>query len=434
MISEFTTLLMLFSIINNTQELQPQCIFTIIKEFNMNDPYFIGAIENKIQFFKFMSKTGQFLNIHSRMEELSVNEKFTTNSIILLNSQTRYYQNQLDFPNNPNWSFLLISKDSKFEELLDTVAAQIYINQNIFILNENSYEIYEAYKINNVIVKMKLGHIDLISNNFVWQKGVIPNFIKRRSNFHGIVLNGIVGFSGLEMFAKDSRYREMVPYFQNNGTHLVNGFTDGLYHDILMTLQDRLNFTTKLYKKKKDIWGHISSKNGTSEGIGMIGDIFFKRADIALAPFTMTIERASFVDYLPPIKPTIVGMYIPITNRYIFDFETYLTPFSLILWMTVAFTGVTFAAWKYLLLKIHNRETIFGFDHVWTSFSGFVGGTPTATPIDKKPSYKTTILATMLCGTVVWIAYTARLTSELSIHKKKYPFHDMESVSKTNWR
>ena len=85
----------------------------------MNDPYFIGAIENKIQFFKFMSKTGQFLNIHSRMEELSVNEKFTTNSIILLNSQTRYYHNQLDFPNNPNWSFLLISKDSKFEIVIE---------------------------------------------------------------------------------------------------------------------------------------------------------------------------------------------------------------------------------------------------------------------------------------------------------------------------
>ena len=274
----------------------------------------------------------------------------------------------------------------------------------------------------------------MISNNFKWQKDVNPDFIKRRSDFHGIVLKGMVGFFGWDMFAADSRYMEKAPYFRINETYQVNGFTDGLFHDILMTLQDRLNFTTVLYKRKKDIWGFINSENGTYEGTGMIGDIFFKRADIAVPTFSITLERAIFVDFLPPITSSTSGIYIPTSNAEIIDFETYLAPFSLILWITLALTGVTFATWRFILLKVHGSETIFGFDLIWTSFSGFLGGTPTPTPIDKKTSYKTMIIATLLCGTVVWIAYTARLTSELAIHKKKYAFDDMDSFSKTNWR
>ena len=236
------------------------------------------------------------------------------------------------------------------------------------------------------------------------------------------------------MFAADSRYREKVPYFKNNGTYQVNGFTDGLCHDILMTLQDRLNFTTMLYKKKKDVFGFINYKNGTYEGTGMIGDIFFKRAEIGIAPFTMIIDRAIFVDYLPPIKAMTFGMYIPIMNAENVDFQTYLTPFSLLLWITLVLTVITFATCKFLLLKAYGIEAIFGFDHIWTCFSGFLGGKPPPTPIDKKLSHKTLIIATLLCGTVIWMAYRARLNAELAVYEKKYPFNDMETFSKTNWR
>ena len=237
MISKFMKLLMLSLFIKNAQLLHHKFILTIILEFNLNNPYLIGSVENKIELFKFLSKSNQFVNIHSRIEQSSFNEKITSNSIIFLKSQAAYHD-KLDLPKYPYWSCLLISKAEKFEEMLNTLAAQVEINQKVFILKEDSHEIYEAYKINNVNVKMKLGHMDLISNNFEWQKDVNPDFIKRRSNFHGIVLNGIVGFDGMDMFAIDSTYTEKTPHFQNNGTHLVNGFTDGLIHDILMALQD----------------------------------------------------------------------------------------------------------------------------------------------------------------------------------------------------
>ena len=198
MISRFAILLMLFSFTKNTLQLQEKYIYTIIKEFSFNNPHFIGSIDNKLELFKFLSKNGYFLNIHQRIEKLCANQKITTHAIVFLKSQAKNYHH-LDFPKNPYCSFLLISKDKNFEDLSNIIATQTDINQKVLILKEDSHEIYEAYKINNVVVKKKLGHIDLISSSFKWQKDVNPDFIKRRSNFHRIVLNGIVGFTGLDI-------------------------------------------------------------------------------------------------------------------------------------------------------------------------------------------------------------------------------------------
>ena len=96
--------------------------------------------------------------------------------------------------------------------------------------------------------------------------------------------------------------------------------------------------------------------------------------------------------------------------------------------------GGVFTIMKFLFLKVYRSAKKFGFDHIWTSFSGFLGGKPFPTPIDSESSYKTAIIAMLLCGTLVWISYRARLTAELSILEKKYPFKDLESFSKTNWR
>ena len=168
--------------------------------------------------------------------------------------------------------------------------------------------------------------------------------------------------------------------------------------------------------------------------IGIIGDIFSRRADFAVAAFMMTMNRAILVNFLPSINEGTCGIYIPAKNIESVTFEKYLAPFTLSLWIAIAFSGVTFAISKFLLLKVHVCEAVFGFDDIWISFSCFLGRAPTPTSIDKKSSYKTMIIATLLCGSVIWMAYNGELTSELAILKKKYPFDDMESFSKTNWR
>ena len=410
-------------------------ISTIIKEFRFKNPHLVGSMNVfPLGIIKSLSKDGNFVNIRTQIEEPQIIKNVTVNTIVSLGSHSENLEQILNLSKNPFNRVILISQNAKVVELLSAIAQKTNIHQNVFILKNDTQELYEAYKINDFVVKRKLGYIDLLSNNFNWEKDMNPNFIKRRADFHGIVLKGMVEFAGSNMNA-DISYQEKASFFPNNQTYQVTGFTYGLFDEVMKILQDRLNFTTELYKKKKAGWGYIYPQpNGSYKGTGIIGDIFFKRADIALAPLYVTIDRSLYVDYLPPLQPYNTELYIPISNTESIDFGTYLAPFTSCLWIIITLMGGVFTIMKFSFLKVHGSAKKFGFDHIWTSFSGFLGGKPFPTPIDSESSYKTAIIAMLLCGTLIWISYRARLTAELSILEKKYPFKDLESFSKTNWR
>ena len=79
----------------------------------------------------------------------------------------------------------------------------------------------------------------------------------------------MVEFTG-SMVGADPDYVNKAPYFPNNQTYLVNGYTYGKYNDVLETLQSQLNFTTDLYKRKETAWGYIYPQpNGTYIGTGI---------------------------------------------------------------------------------------------------------------------------------------------------------------------
>ena len=434
MASTFKSITILLSIIQIS--IQYEYIPTIIDEFELDNLHLIGSLnEINLPLMKPLFANGVFLHISSDIHQPLQKKSNTTSAIVFLS----YHQNvtekfHLELPDNPYFNLILISHGHQFEELLNAIAIQTKINQKIFIFKKNSQEFYEAYTVNNFVVKKKLGEIDVITNQFQWEVNINPNFIKRRSNFHGLLLKGVVQFSGLDMNANAS-YLVNAPYFSSNGTYEVTGFTYGLFNDVLDILQDCLNFTTVLYKRKEVAWGYIYPQpNGSYVGTGLIGDIYFGNADIAVAPLTIVIDRAIYINFLPPIKPYFSAIYIPMTDHEGIDLDTYVRPFTSILWTIVILTGIILTMMKLLFLHMNNNMKPFGFDYIWTSFTGFFGGRPNVTPIDSKFYYNSTIFVTLLCGTVVWISYRAGLTSELSIISKSYPFADMISFSKTNWR
>ena len=57
-------------------------------------------------------------------------------------------------------------------------------------------------------------------------------------------------------------------------------------------------------------------------------------------------------------------------------------------------------------------------------------------PIISDPFSSTTevSLVTILGGSVIWMAFRASFTSELSIRKLKLPFDDLESLSKSDYK
>ena len=93
--------------------------------------------------------------------------------------------------------------------------------------------------------------------------------------------------------------------------------------------------------------------NGTFHGTGIIGDIFFKRADLAVAPLGNVIERARYVYYLPSLKHYFIDLYISrASGEYAIDLHLLLSPFAQDSWMLIIFTSIIIALVKLGLLNI----------------------------------------------------------------------------------
>ena len=103
--------------------------------------------------------------------------------------------------------------------------------------------------------------------------------------------------------------------------------------------------------------------------------------------------------------------------------------------MIILGTAILIAIFKTLLMSTFDRSNFLSFvGFIWTSLTPNLGGKPSGTQIDSRKSYKAIIFVSLLGGVIIWIAYRSFLTAELSIRDKKYPFNDLTSLSKTDWK
>ena len=145
--------------------------------------------------------------------------------------------------------------------------------------------------------------------------------------------------------------------FSENETYLVNGYTSGIFQDVLDVLESQLNFSTLLYKRKTTYWGSFYHHlNGTVYGTGMMGDIFYKNADITVAPLGVTFERGSFVDFLPTVKHYYMELYISKDSQeHAIDFHLLLSPFAQDSWILIILASLIIALVKLGILKFHGN-------------------------------------------------------------------------------
>ena len=71
---------------------------------------------------------------------------------------------------------------------------------------------------------------------------------------------------------------------------------------------------------------------------------------------------------------------------------------------------------------------------IWASFVTNFGGKPYKSKSDNISSYKTLLFTFLLDGMISWIFYRAFLTSKLSTKLNKYPFTDLNSLAKTDYK
>ena len=224
---------------------------TIIDEFGITNPTFISSqMPNNVILAKMLFLGNHRIRIVKSYEDLDDSNQ---GLLISMTKASELMMNQLINITRSHTTITILSlNEDTFLNVFDQL--KLDIGQEVYFFKQSSKELFESYIINDMIMNRKLGRIS--KDKFIWEPGINPNILLRRSNFQGITLKAMTEFSGVLMNAF-SNYTQFTPYFSNNETYLVNGYTYGLFHDILKVLETRLNFTTNIYKRKVTAWGYV---------------------------------------------------------------------------------------------------------------------------------------------------------------------------------
>ena len=146
------------------------------------------------------------------------------------------------------------------------------------------------------------------------------------------------------------------------------------------------------------------------------------------------------MDILPTIGFGYHEIFIKATKEEAVNWFIFLKPLSLEIWLTLIpiamvisglFTGLERFHISYD--KIFCLKVILDYSgNFWVAIKANFGGKPSSSP--KNFTHKFVLFVCLLGGSVIWMAYRASLTSELSVVKLKLPFKDLESLSTTDYR
>ena len=70
--------------------------------------------------------------------------------------------------------------------------------------------------------------------------------------------------------------------------------------------------------------------------------------------------------------------------------------------------------------------------NLWIAVKANAGGRPCF--VHRNVAYQMVLFVCLLAGVITWIAYRASFTSELSVIKLNFPFNDLESLSKSDFK
>ena len=308
------------------KEVKNELVQSVIKVFQMKHPVILtpnNTLSSR-SLMKDLFSMGQFCQFGTEVLFQNLSKDVSKDIIIIADKDEYILEDVLEISNTA----VIFSRNFEYQK-----ATSIGIDKKVFIIEEltnDVTEVFETYHINSRNIKRKLGRFK--ENIFSWENNVEKVFVSRRSDFQGLTLTTMTQDAGNDIIF-DSDYTEKAINFLNNQTYLVTNFTQGKFYDILISLQNLLNFTSNLNKRKDNGWGFVYPQaNGSFHATGMVGDLFFGRADLIVTSLSVLYQRALYIDYLIPIAPDTLGLFIPSGHsKGEFQFNVFLLPFRYIL-------------------------------------------------------------------------------------------------------
>ena len=140
---------------------------------------------------------------------------------------------------------------------------QTKINQDIKFVDMQTWKVYEHYKINKRTIRNQLG---FFNSAFQYVPLINTTFVERRSDFQDYHMIAMTEDSPpfIHLDLSSSTYDETSDTFD------VTKSVGGMYYEMFLIMQKRLNFTATLRKRKDGKWGPTTVlDNGTliTEGI-----------------------------------------------------------------------------------------------------------------------------------------------------------------------
>ena len=224
----------------------------------------------------------------------------------------------------------------------------ISINQKVYFVSHDSLTVTEVYSVNNISIVNVLGwftrdeHKERLT--FVQNPDMPSRFKPRRRNLHGRHFAAVTNDDGYYI-KQDQDFEARAIFHSNNKTFEVTNLLHGMHIDFLEKLAGLLNFTYTLYKREDGVWGtEIDGKPN-----GMIETVHEGKVELLAAPFSNTLSRGKYVNFLPSISRDSLKFFIKAGGEVeVLQWMTFLNPFSPYLWMTVALTSLLTAAMFWL--------------------------------------------------------------------------------------
>ena len=150
-----------------------------------------------------------------------------------------------------------------------------------------------------------------------------------------------------------------------------------------------------------------------------------------------TVPRALALDLLPAIGSEKAEIFIKPIEGEALSWTAYINPFSNDMWLVLFLVSLVVSFFLTLIERIfyskdHGFLPVDYLANLWVAIKANAGGKPSK--LQKNTVHKIVLFDCLLVGSVIWMAYRASFTSELSVTKLKLPFNDLESLSKTGYR
>ncbi|XP_033097831.1 glutamate receptor 2-like [Anneissia japonica] len=210
-----------------------------------------------------------------------------------------------------------------------------------------------------------------------------------------------------------------------------DGVFSGFCIDLLTRLQERMNFTYEIELVPDATYGAF--ENG--KWIGMVGELVYGRADIAVAPFTISYERQQVIDFTKPYLDLGLTFLMKIEYPEV-ELFAFLLPFDSLLWTTVIaatlMVGIIISICSYLsphgyygayltrsdpddMSDYDNRNALNMYQSLWFSYASLVQ--QGADSQSRSPPGRVVAGCWWIAVTIIISTYTANLAAFFTVSR-----------------